>query len=42
MSESRVLAIYTGGTLGMLNTPQGYVPEKGYLTVSYYTLVTYH
>ncbi|OMJ21048.1 hypothetical protein AYI69_g5983, partial [Smittium culicis] len=30
---SRVLVIYTGGTIGMVNTPDsGYVPEKGYLT----------
>ncbi|KAH7926645.1 asparaginase-domain-containing protein [Leucogyrophana mollusca] len=30
--ESRVLVIYTGGTIGMLVSPQGYVPEPYFLT----------
>ena len=30
--ESRVLVIYTGGTIGMLPGPGGYVPEPFYLT----------
>jgi len=30
--ESRVLVIYTGGTIGMLPGPAGYVPEPFYLT----------
>ena len=30
--ESRVLVIYTGGTIGMLPGPNGYVPEPFYLT----------
>jgi lysophospholipase len=30
--ESRVLVIYTGGTIGMLPGPCGYVPEPFYLT----------
>jgi hypothetical protein len=33
-NESKVLCLYSGGTLGMLATSEGYVPEKGYLTVS--------
>lgn len=32
-NETKVLCLYSGGTLGMLATSQGYVPEKGYLTV---------
>ncbi|KAJ9115082.1 hypothetical protein QFC22_005410 [Naganishia vaughanmartiniae] len=31
-NETKVLCLYSGGTLGMLATAQGYVPEKGYLT----------
>lgn len=31
--ESRVLILYTGGTIGMKNTPEhGYIPVLGYLT----------
>lgn len=30
---ARVLVLYSGGTIGMLSTPSGYLPEKGYLTV---------
>jgi len=30
--EARVLVIYTGGTIGMLLSPQGYVPEPFFLT----------
>ena len=26
----RVLIIYTGGTVGMVNTPNGYAPLSGY------------
>ncbi len=32
--EARVLVLYSGGTIGMLSTDRGYVPEKGYLTAS--------
>ncbi|KAJ9095613.1 hypothetical protein QFC21_005484 [Naganishia friedmannii] len=32
-NETKVLCLYSGGTLGMLATAQGYVPEKGYLTL---------
>lgn len=32
--EAKVLVLYSGGTIGMLATDKGYVPEKGYLTVS--------
>lgn len=28
----RVLLLYTGGTIGMENTPEGYKPKKGYMT----------
>lgn len=31
-NESKVLVIYTGGTIGMLVSPQGYVPEPLFLT----------
>lgn len=30
--EARVLVIYTGGTIGMLFSPHGYVPEPFFLT----------
>lgn len=30
--EARVLVVYTGGTIGMLLSPQGYVPEPFFLT----------
>ncbi|KAG0143989.1 hypothetical protein CROQUDRAFT_134634 [Cronartium quercuum f. sp. fusiforme G11] len=30
--ESRVLVIYTGGTIGMLSGPRGYSPLSGYLS----------
>jgi 60kDa lysophospholipase len=30
--ESKVLVIYTGGTIGMLVGPSGYVPEANFLT----------
>jgi L-asparaginase/Glu-tRNA(Gln) amidotransferase subunit D len=33
--EAKVLVLYAGGTIGMLNTEKGYVPEKGYLSVSH-------
>ena len=29
--EKRVLIIYTGGTIGMKGTENGYAPTKGYL-----------
>ena len=29
--EQRVLVIYCGGTIGMLSSPQGYVPTRGFL-----------
>jgi 60kDa lysophospholipase len=32
VDESRVLVIYTGGTIGMLPGPGGYVPEPFFLT----------
>lgn len=31
MKDKRILIIYTGGTIGMTSTPEGYAPEKGYL-----------
>ena len=30
-STHRVLVIYTGGTIGMKDSPRGYVPEPGFL-----------
>ncbi len=30
MNKKRVLIIYTGGTIGMLPTPNGYAPQSGY------------
>ena len=30
MDKKRVLIIYTGGTIGMLPTPNGYAPQSGY------------
>lgn len=32
--EARVLLIYTGGTVGMVNGPDGYAPEANFLTKS--------
>ena len=29
--KKRVCILYTGGTIGMKPTPQGYAPEPGYL-----------
>lgn len=31
-NESRVLVLYTGGTIGMLSGPKGYSPLPGYLS----------
>lgn len=31
MNSKKILIIYTGGTIGMTRTPDGYAPEKGYL-----------
>jgi len=31
LSDKKVLIIYTGGTIGMKNTEQGYMPAPGYL-----------
>jgi L-asparaginase len=31
MSNTQVCILYTGGTIGMKNTPDGYAPERGYL-----------
>ena len=28
MNRKRILVIYTGGTIGMVNTAQGYAPRK--------------
>ena len=30
MAKKRVLIIYTGGTVGMVPTPNGYAPRSGY------------
>eukprot|EP00842_Homolaphlyctis_polyrhiza_P000206 jgi/Hompol1/1186/HPOL_005530-RA len=40
---SRVLVIYTGGTIGMQNTPQhGYKPVKGYITATLARMMRFH
>ncbi|KAJ3046801.1 hypothetical protein HK097_000496, partial [Rhizophlyctis rosea] len=40
---SRVLVIYTGGTIGMKNTPQhGYNPVPGYLTQTLSSMTRFH
>ncbi|KAI8817717.1 asparaginase-domain-containing protein [Fimicolochytrium jonesii] len=40
---SRVLIIYTGGTIGMKNTPEhGYRPEPGYLSKTLAQMVRFH
>lgn len=33
-AEANVLILYAGGTIGMLQSDKGYVPEPGFLTVS--------
>ncbi|CED85422.1 Asparaginase [Phaffia rhodozyma] len=34
IEESTVLILYTGGTIGMLHSANGYVPEPGFLTAT--------
>ena len=31
VKNRKILILYTGGTIGMKETPQGYAPTKGYL-----------
>jgi 60kDa lysophospholipase len=40
--ESRVLVIYTGGTIGMLVGQQGYVPEPYFLTETLRSQTRFH
>jgi lysophospholipase len=40
--ESRVLIIYTGGTIGMLVGQQGYVPEPHFLTETLRSQTRFH
>ncbi|KAI0341655.1 L-asparaginase [Trametopsis cervina] len=40
--ESKVLVIYTGGTIGMLVGHQGYVPEPYFLTETLYSQHRFH
>lgn len=40
--ESKVLVIYTGGTIGMLVGHQGYVPEPYFLTETLRTQARFH
>jgi lysophospholipase len=40
--ESRVLIIYTGGTIGMLVGDQGYVPEPYFLTETLHSQARFH
>jgi lysophospholipase len=39
---SRVLIIYTGGTIGMKNTENGYQPAQGYLTQTLASMVRFN
>jgi lysophospholipase len=41
-NESRVLIIYTGGTIGMLVGQQGYVPEPYFLTETLRSQTRFH
>ncbi|EJU05568.1 asparaginase-domain-containing protein [Dacryopinax primogenitus] len=41
-AESRVLVIYTGGTIGMVLSGQGYTPEPNLLTESLRTQTRFH
>lgn len=41
-STSRVLLVYTGGTIGMKNTQAGYVPVKGFLSDTMYNNPRFH
>lgn len=35
VSQSKILVLYTGGTIGMLNTERGLTVQPGFLSVSY-------
>lgn len=39
---TRVLMIYTGGTIGMKNTPRGYAPESSYLESKLASMYQFH
>jgi 60kDa lysophospholipase len=39
---TKVLIIYTGGTIGMKTSKQGYVPESGYLSKQLKTISSFH
>ena len=39
---SRVLILYTGGTIGMKITPRGYAPVKGFLQKQLYSMPQFH
>nr|KAJ3422761.1 hypothetical protein HK105_006440 [Polyrhizophydium stewartii] len=40
---SRVLVVYTGGTIGMQNTPQhGYLPVKGFISRTLASMLRFH
>ena len=40
--ESKVLIVYTGGTIGMLSGPQGFVPEPYFLTETLRSQTRFH
>ena len=42
MSSTRVLIIYTGGTVGMRTTDRGYAPAKGYLRKQLLSMPQFH
>jgi hypothetical protein len=39
---TKVLIIYTGGTIGMKKSKQGYIPESGYLSKQLKTINSFH
>ncbi len=42
MSKKRIYVAYTGGTIGMMQSTQGFVPAKGHLTASIKALPEFH
>ncbi len=41
-SRKNIYVAYTGGTIGMKKSQQGYVPDKGHLTASINALPEFH
>ena len=38
----KILIIYTGGTIGMVRTPNGYAPKEGYFRAELNTVLSMH